>query len=797
MRLKKTESYNCTHSSWCYKYLKNKKLSTLLKYYLQKNQKTKQYYRKYFYTLQDRFNLIKEWQIIKRIHPDNEMVDKISEKVNDRYNSKYLKNYWSICNFYHKKLGNMLPIYICDTETVSTDTTLITHNLKEPYLWAFIKMKLDNNPENNYQLVNYEEFKNIIKNITYSQKWLFHNATFDYKYIFGYLINEMGFKILQTNEHNPDKRKAPPKTMWAFLNEKKKFFKGWIKLENHKIIHLECSYLKIPLSVAKIGKELNKKYHDLKMVKQELDYDLFRTKNHHFTENDTKYIVADVQIVKTMMNDITAELKKHFPTFNWRLTIASTALNLLKTVFFKKTWDGYFKNKLSFEDEKYLRPAYNGGCTFFSIHHLFIELKNVTQQDIVSSYPHIMRNFELPYGKKVMCYQKNCQHFKFYELKNINVQLRKNQLPVLPVKTIYGNLYVPPHKKSYFAKREIMSEIRLKLWAKIYEGKYEIIKTMCFEKKIIPEFKDYVDKLLELKSLGKLTDNIILKLGSKILLNSVYGKFGQNIYDSITGLNSDLEEVTTDTEPNVENIAYLPMAIAITDFARNRLYDMMLVVGVENVVYGDTDSVMSLQLNPDDLKYDGLSGNENNFRAYTKNKELGKWEIDHYQKMLVIGAKKYWYLKNNKYEYKVAGLSDVGKAMLTPETFRPHLKIEGYGLKQTRLKGYPIFHKTDYTIQNVTRGYLFYYLDYWKEIPKDYQEHVIRLIPIYFSNKKKVKGKDIEIPSNKHQKYIKKLIRKNKINELKKYLLSLKINYQLLEDNSHQTADRPTEVWTI
>lgn len=170
-------------------------------------------------------------------------------------------------------------------------------------------------------------------------------------------------------------------------------------------------------------------------------------------------------------------------------------------------------------------------------------------------------------------------------------------------------------------------------------------------------FSEYVDFFYALR---QSSDNLAIKQMSKLLLNGLYGKFGQHnstipelvtdpiikkvylefmaendtleVIDDIAAkyvkLGSDLYYITRkDGEFARDSIPII--ASAVTSFARMMLWELMQKAGMDNVIYCDTDSLF--------VNNDGLA----NLKSQINPIELGKLKIEKSGSCHIRGAKDY------------------------------------------------------------------------------------------------------------------------------------------------------------
>lgn len=166
-------------------------------------------------------------------------------------------------------------------------------------------------------------------------------------------------------------------------------------------------------------------------------------------------------------------------------------------------------------------------------------------------------------------------------------------------------------------------------------------------------FKEYVDYFYGLRNKFRKSGNDVYAALSKLLLNSLYGKFGQAYkrwepidldptgtphtrfyFDMDEGkrvyimeLNDKVYKADIKTE---SRDSFPAIAAHVTAYARLVLYNTLQFVGRENVYYGDTDSLLI-----NDYGYQKISG-------LLDSTVLGCWSLDGaYDKIEIRGNKDY------------------------------------------------------------------------------------------------------------------------------------------------------------
>jgi DNA polymerase type B, organellar and viral len=270
-------------------------------------------------------------------------------------------------------------------------------------------------------------------------------------------------------------------------------------------------------------------------------------------------------------------------------TIASTAMRAWQRMLGKE--ERYFNPK---SQEEFIRSAYYGGIVFLNRTDILTNLKTY---DLSSSYPHQMREHGVPYGQITGTSKIIPGVPGIYE---VTVKAPDNLLiPILPYRDNSKKIPAVLWPRGVFRTSVTSMEIAFAL-----EHGYELLevhKGIIFEKIIYP-FKQFVDRAesIRMQFKGTASEKV-----AKLIQNALYGKFCARrerrellTWDEVK--DNPLDCVPWDDDGNfyvrkskIEDIAVLPQwGVWITANARLHVlrtcYD---VLGVENVYYGDTDSL--------------------------------------------------------------------------------------------------------------------------------------------------------------------------------------------------------------
>jgi len=354
--------------------------------------------------------------------------------------------------------------------------------------------------------------------------------------------------------------------------------------------------------------------------------------NVKYCRRDTEIVYKSIQLVRKKFRVSGVHVKN---------TAASTAFGYITEVV------PYLqKNDFEFEEHEFLRKGFYGGRTeVFNTSRIG---GSIWGYDIVSMYPSIMRELEIvQYETRKHTKNPNLQ---FEGMCRCKVRTpKKLDIPYLPLRHD-GKLVFPLGEFwgtwTYFELREAQ-----KLGYKILE----IDHAIEFIGKKGKLFQDFVDNFFEQRQDAKRLQDEVLIYVCKIMLNSGYGKTGQdNEHTTLVPASTlklklgESSVVFPNGQAKVDKVGDYPpftnymIAAMITAGARDKLYKEMLIPASRrgDLLYCDTDSVF----------YRG--------KALTENlgTELGKIQLEHeIQKCQFILPKTYfieWRDGSRKYKCK-------------------------------------------------------------------------------------------------------------------------------------------------
>lgn len=339
-------------------------------------------------------------------------------------------------------------------------------------------------------------------------------------------------------------------------------------------------------------------------------------------------------------------------------------------------------NHITDEVKFFMFKSYYGGRTENMVR---ARKKNIIEHvsgiDINSSYPNVMRNRDYP---DIITYREVhiekpeslIKYMNEYEgLAWVGIKAPKNK-KIMLLPTIYqGRLCFP---KGEWSGVYTFPEIR-KALEEGYKIKYVDRVGICKKTKQ-PLFKDYVDALYHLK----LDEGSEYKAIAKLMLNSLYGKFGQKKNEK-TGwqvvketeipenLHIDAGEIIETPNEKIDEkkdnykwmiyndliMKYIPetpteqrgfakkayplIAAYVTSYARMYLYDAMQAIGEEYIYYCDTDSIY--------CDTHALNQAIETGKIEIDPNKLGAWDLEHDNEEMEIRGLKYYRLRKSNYSF--------------------------------------------------------------------------------------------------------------------------------------------------
>ena len=464
-------------------------------------------------------------------------------------------------------------------------------------VWAFAVCEIGN-PEHFVYGNNIEQFIEWCSNKKYNYTVYFHNLKFDGEYIFNYLLKN-GYELIT------DKKQKRDKTFTCLISGMGQFYsiEIFFKVGNHRVnkVTIYDSLKILNMSVEVIAKQF-----DLPIRKLEIDYKEFREVGHILTEQEIDYIRNDVEIMARA-------LKIMFDLGLTKMTIGSNALHNYKSMIdnFKRYYP-----ELPIELDQDMRKSYKGGFTYLSPIYKEKEVEKGIVLDVNSLYPSVMKNCYLPFGKPIYFTGKYKYSFiypLYIQRLSCSFNLKEGKIPTIQLK---NNPSYNPTEYLTSSNGDIitltLTSVDLKLFLENYDVEYLTYDGGWKFKQTRGLFDKYIDIWSTNKINAKKDGNKALYMVSKLMLNSLYGKFAKNPYNRSKYPFIGEDGKVSYHLGNVEEGKglYIPIGTFITSYAREKTIRTSQAIrdytlkkyGKDYYIYSDTDSIHMLELPEEELK---------------------------------------------------------------------------------------------------------------------------------------------------------------------------------------------------
>lgn len=499
----------------------------------------------------------------------------------------------------------------------------------------------------------------------------FHNLRWDAEFLLSYL-GVHGYSFVE------DKKERADCTYTTVISDTGEIYSLEIyftvtKKHTNKVTIYDSMKIFPNFSVAKIAKSF-----DLPISKLKIDYHKPRPVGYELDQQEIAYIRNDVEIVARA-------LKQMFDNGLTKMTLASDALTYYKSTV--KKFRTLFP-LLDEESDAIARASYKGGFTYVSDKYKEKELGEGMTLDVNSLYPSILRYESLPYGWPVAFegkYTLDKSYPLYVQTLTCKFVLKEGKIPSIQIKGspfFVANEYLTDSNDDIVTLT--LTSVDLKLFFDQYDVevltwggglKFKAAKGM---------FNDYVDFWMDQKITADKDKNAGQKQIAKLMLNSLYGKFGlSSIADKKIPIVTEQGRVEYKMVCGEKrDTVYCPVATFVTSYGRDktiRTSQAIRVWGLDNkgydpYVYSDTDSIKCLLKEPD---LDELKD-----VVQVDKYLLGYWALEElYQKILAIRQKCYITLSEGRVHPTIAGLPKYLAPIINFDNFKRGFTTSGLSIK--------------------------------------------------------------------------------------------------------------------
>lgn len=559
---------------------------------------------------------------------------------------------------------NLTRCFTADFETTTDEN--------DCRVWAWAVCNIDDPTDFRYGN-SIEEFLEFCAEPKINYKLWFHNLKFDGSYIISYLLSN-GYTWIG------DKKDKGDKTFTTLITDMGQFYSITIyfKVKNHHTNKVEIyDSLKIfpNFSVERVAEGFK-----LPIRKLEIDYKAKREIGHKLTKEEVNYIRNDVEIMSRA-------LKHMFDMKLTKMTIASDAMNN-----FRENMTG-FRSKfplLPIEVDKDIRKSYRGGFTYVNDVWKEKEVGKGIILDINSLYPSCQHSpYFLPYGQPQLFegkYKEDKNYPLYIQSFTCSFEIKEGKIPSVQIK---NSLSFIPNEYIKSSEGEIVTLYLTKPDFELFLDQYEA-KNIVYHggwkfKQASGLFDNYIDYWTEQKIKAGKEGNAPLRQIAKLMLNSLYGRFGisGNARQKAPVLDHDGVVRYTLLPEETRETLYVACAAFITAYGRNKTIRTAQAIrdftlkkyGEDRWYYCDTDSCHA-SLTEEDLE-------ELKDIIHIDDYKLGYWAKEaEFTRAIYIRQKCYVEEIDGKVEATVAGLPKYLAPLITFENFKRGFSTEGLSIEE-------------------------------------------------------------------------------------------------------------------
>jgi len=517
--------------------------------------------------------------------------------------------------------------WVADFETITNPSDC------RVWAWALCDIEL---PDNIEYGIDIESFINKVWKLT--GDIYFHNLAYDGKFIIDALMRR-GWQHMKVQPWELQRGEFT-----TLISKSGKFYQIVIHTQRG-FVSFKDSLKLLPMSVKRVAKAFNLPDDE---QKGELDYDEFRPVGHELTNEEIGYIRNDVLI-------IARALAIEFDKGLNRLTAGSNAFHAYKSQFKESRWNKLFP-VVNIDIDDFLRQAYKGGFTYVNPKYKGIDVYDGISVDFNSMYPSMMLQYDYPIGTPIRFEGK----YKADEHRPLYVQeltcyfdLKPDKVPMIQLKGNWGYGFHEYVEHVDEPVKLVLCNIDLETFYDSYEVDVLSYNGGYMFSSARGLFDDYI---AEWRAEKESTTGGRREI-AKLMLNSLYGKFGTN--PDVTPRIPVMRDGIVDFELAQEELRdpiYLPVAIYVTAYARKTLIEA-ISKNWDRFVYCDTDSMHLLGFDwPDNIPLDS--------------KKFGHWKVEgQFTRARHLRAKQYIWDLNGPVTVACAGMPDNVKKLCNFENF--------------------------------------------------------------------------------------------------------------------------------
>lgn len=577
------------------------------------------------------------------------------------------------------------------TSLVYAATFYTTKNIKRTKVWGACLTNIENDKCNFASSIN-EFFENIIK-INNSIIIYFRNLKVAGEFIVYYLLKN-------NYELKSNLKDITSNSFYTLISGSGEYYKIVVlfKKKGHHTIKAEFRSIE---NLVPLDKEETMRAFNISWDLPSNNININEDKPDNYTISDYE---KDALMVDTLVE--TFILKDLFNLSITSLTVGASSFN--KWASSISNYRNYYP-ALDIYIDDFIRGSYKGGWCYLNESFRGKKLQNGLIVDKNSMYPSIMLNEKLPYGEPLWFtgeYQKNSMYPLYIQNLTCTFKLKKGKFPTIQLKHVVGyteNTYLETSDDKLLTLT--LTSVDLDLFTSSYDVSNITYQGGLMFKSIIGLFNNYINTIYDKKIEATINKNYSERTIYKLLLNSLFGKFGTNPHmrNKTPYLKDDIVHYKLEDEMTSEP-KYTAVSSFVTSYARREIITLANKINEyslkkykkQGFVYADTDSLHIVNLSEEEVK-DFIP---------IDNLKIGYYKIEHhFNKACYLKLKCYLISENGEIISTVGGLPKHLKKYLNFDNFRKNFAIlaDDNQNKDTKenlvhVKGGVIHKATNFTI---------------------------------------------------------------------------------------------------
>ena len=282
--------------------------------------------------------------------------------------------------------------------------------------------------------------------------------------------------------------------------------------------------------------------------------------------------------------------------------------------------------------------------------------------DVNSLYPYVLHEKFLPFGEGIFFegkYEEDISYPLYIQSITCSFELKKDKIPTIQLKAKDYKWEFPPNEYIENSHNKIVNLVLTNIDLKLFLEQYNVYDLKYLNgwkfKGMKGLFSKYIDKWIERKIQAQKEGNKGMRSLSKLMLNSLYGKFSTSLVSQskIPFLEDDIVKYLI-TQKEEKNGVYIPVGVFVTSYAREKTIRTSQAIktysiekyGKDLYCYSDTDSIHTL-LPIEELKQ----------FCEIDDYELGKWKHESsFEEAKFVRQKCYVEKFEGEYNITCAGL---------------------------------------------------------------------------------------------------------------------------------------------